>query len=83
MNDQITVRLPAPLLERLDRLADERGTPRSELVRAAIRAYLDGSSASPGHPYELVVDLVGSLEGGPGDLGRRHREYLRERLLGG
>lgn len=83
MTAQISVRLPTALLQRLDELAAERGLDRSDMVRAAIRAYLDGTGTEPGHPYALVEDLVGSVAGGPADLGHRHREYLRERLLGG
>lgn len=84
VTEQISVRLPSRLLERLDALARERGADRSELVREAIRLYLEGpGGAEPDHPYARVEDLVGSLSGGPPDLGRRHRRYLRERLGGG
>lgn len=83
MSAQISVRLSSALLQRLDALAAERGVDRSDVVRAAIRTYLEGPGKEVGHPYALVEDLVGSVAGGPADLGRRHREYLRERLLGG
>jgi hypothetical protein len=28
-------------------------------------------------PYAKIRDLIGSVSGGPPDLGERHREYLR------
>ena len=84
VSEQISIRLPVALLDRLDAFALDRGADRSELVRDAIRLYLEGPGlGEPDHPYARVEDLLGSLSGGPPDLGRRHREYLRERLGGG
>ena len=84
MNSQITVRLPDELVRRLDRLAEARSIRRSELVRDAIRAYLKGPAAAEGEaPFRRVEDLAGVVYGGPPDLGARHRDYLKERFLGG
>ena len=81
--EQISLRLPARLLERLDVAARARGARRSELVREAIRSYLEGPGpGEPDRPYTRVEDLVGTLSGGPPDLGRRHREYLKARFEG-
>jgi len=75
---QISLRLPEPLLKRIDREARKRRVRRSDLVRQALEAFLDGETASiGGRPYDLIRDLAGSLSGGPPDLGERHREYLR------
>lgn len=84
MDAQITVRLPEELADRLDRLAAERGVRRSQLVREAIRAYLEhpeGAGAGE-RPFDRVRDLAGVVYGGPPDLGARHREYLKEIFLG-
>ncbi|MGI9037393.1 MAG: CopG family ribbon-helix-helix protein [Gemmatimonadota bacterium] len=82
-NDQISVRIPTSLLERLDAMGRDRGTDRSELVREAIRLYVDGPGREVAdRPYARVEDLIGALSGGPVDLGRQHREYLRERFRG-
>ncbi len=85
MEAQITVRVPAELAKRLDRLAARRGVRRSELVREAIRAYLEGpvEGRSGERPFDRVRDLAGVVYGGPPDLGARHREYLKEILGGG
>lgn len=82
-NDQISVRISTRLLERLDAMGRERGADRSELVREAIRLYVDGPGRDVAdRPYTRVEDLIGALSGGPVDLGRHHREYLRERFGG-
>jgi Arc/MetJ-type ribon-helix-helix transcriptional regulator len=78
MATQISLRLPESLFRRLDREARKRRVRRSDLVRTALEAFLDGEAPLAGdRPYTRVRDLVGRLSGGPPDLGERHREYLR------
>jgi len=78
MSTQISLRLPEPLLKRVDQEARKRRVRRSGLVRKALEAFLNGEAvAVGGRPYDLIRDLAGSLSGGPPDLGERHREYLR------
>jgi len=78
MSTQISLRLPEPLLKRVDQEARKRRVRRSDLVRQALEAFLNGEMAAiGGRPYDLIRDLAGSLSGGPPDLGERHREYLR------
>jgi hypothetical protein len=79
METQISLRLPETLLKRIDREARKRRVRRSDLVRQALEAFLNGETAViGGRPYDLIRDLVGSVSGGPPDLGARHREYLRD-----
>lgn len=83
MDAQITVRVPQELAQVLDRLAAQRGIGRSELVREALRAYVEGPAVNESErPFDRVRDLAGTLYGGPPDLGARHREYLKE-IFGG
>ena len=57
---------------------------RSQLVREALQAFLEGPAASDANrPFDRVRDLAGVVYGGPPDLGARHREYLKEQLGGG
>ena len=78
MGVQISLRLPEALLRRIDREARKQRVRRSDLVRQALEAFLNSQAAVVGdQPYNRVRDLVGSLSGGPPDLGERHREYLR------
>ena len=79
MGTQISLRLPEPLFKRLNQEARKRRVRRSDLVRQALEAFLNGETSFAGdRPYDRVRDLVGKLSGGPPDLGERHREYLRD-----
>lgn len=79
MGTQISLRLPEPLFKRLNQEARRRRLRRSDLVRQALEAFLDGGMIlGTDRPYDRVRDLVGRLSGGPPDLGERHREYLRD-----
>lgn len=81
MDRQFSVRLPAELATRIERMAKRTGTRRSEVVRAALKHYLSGSSVRVStRPIRLVRDLLGTVESGLPDLGQRHREYLLRRL---
>lgn len=84
MESQITVRLPVELAERLARVAAERRLSRSQVVRRAIRAFLERPPATDvDRPFDRVRDLEGAAYGGPPDLGARHRDYLTKLLRGG
>lgn len=65
----VTVKLPASLNSRLDRAAKSRGQSKSEVVREALEALLNGAGngGSAQSALELAGDLVGCVEG-PGDL---------------
>lgn len=79
MGTQISLRLPEPLFRRLNQEVRKRRLRRSDLVRQALEAFLDGGTIlATDRPYDRVRDLVGRLSGGPPDLGERHREYLRD-----
>ncbi|MCZ7625728.1 MAG: hypothetical protein C3F12_05165 [Candidatus Methylomirabilota bacterium] len=82
MGTQISIRLQEPLFKQLNQEACKRRVRRSHLVRKALEAFLGGEVARiDSLPYERVRDLVGSLSGGPPDLGEQHRRYLRD-LIG-
>lgn len=78
---QVSVRLPSSLALKLEEAADERGTDRSEVIRDALRLYLEGRIDTDG-PWERIADLAGAATGGPPDLASGHREHLKE-ILGG
>lgn len=82
LDAQISVRIPGDLAARLDETAGARGVDRSDVVRDALRLYLEGASASD-RPWDRIGDLAGAATGGPRDLGARHREHLKELLGGG
>lgn len=76
---QLSVRLPGDLAKKLEETAAARGIDRSDLVREAIRLYLEETDGSD-RPWDRVSDLAGAASGGPPDLARRQREYLKEFL---
>lgn len=67
----LSLKLPASLKAKLDRVARQRGQSKSELVRAALEQFLAAKrrpeSKRPISALELAGDLVGCVEG-PGDL---------------
>jgi Arc/MetJ-type ribon-helix-helix transcriptional regulator len=79
-HSQISLRLPAALLREIDQRARQSRKSRSDVIRELLQAQLTGAGErlAADHPYGRVRDLVGSVSGGPTDLGRRHREYLTE-----
>jgi hypothetical protein len=82
VDDQITVRLPAPLGRTLRRTSRRLGRRPSEVVRMALEAFLEASGAT-GRPASRVEHLIGSLASGVPDLAERHREYVLAALKHG
>jgi hypothetical protein len=67
----ISLKLPAGLHAQLDRAARHRKQSKSDVVRAALEQFLNGTNrsepAGPLSALELAGDLVGCAVG-PGDL---------------
>jgi len=82
LDTQISVRIPDDLAAKLKDAARERGMDRSDVVRAALRLYLEGAAESD-RPWKRIGDLAGAASGGPPDLGARHREHLTRIFRGG
>lgn len=83
MEDQITVRLPAPLGRSLRRTSRRLGRRPSDVVRMALDAFLKASPPVDRKPAERVALLLGSLSSGVPDLAERHREYVLAALKHG
>lgn len=83
MTQQVTVRMPESLIEKLDREAALRRRKRSEVIRMALERFVEEPEPSAGRPIDKVRDLLGSYESGIPDLGQRHREHLIRRLRRG
>ena len=78
---QLTVRMPDELREKMDRLSKKMGLKRSDVVRLALKRFLEEEDeADHRTPFQRVSRLVGSAESGIKDLGQRHRYYLVEKL---
>jgi metal-responsive CopG/Arc/MetJ family transcriptional regulator len=79
MERQVSIRLPTPLLNELDRRARRRKRTRAAVIRAALDAYValpDG--ALEDHPAQRVRDLLGSVEGLPPDLAGNIDHHLAD-----
>jgi metal-responsive CopG/Arc/MetJ family transcriptional regulator len=83
MESQLTIRIPGDLREALDRASRRTGLKSSELVRQALRSYLQISTDRQQPSAARVRHLLGSLESGVPDLAERHREYVLESLSRG
>jgi metal-responsive CopG/Arc/MetJ family transcriptional regulator len=80
MDTQLTVRLPADLSDALARASRKSGRKVSEIVRVALRDYLNAHTSGGVRPAERVKGLIGSLDSGISDLAEQHRAYIIESL---
>lgn len=78
---QLTVRFPADLDAALAVAADRLQRKRAEVVRMALRSFLDLDETAK--PADRVRGLLGSLESGVPDLAENHRRYVLESLRRG
>lgn len=63
MADQTSFRLPTTLAQALARAAEERGIPKSQLVREALERYLAGEDPLlPGQVRERSAAYLGALD---------------------
>ena len=69
----VSLRMPSALHARLTSIARRKQTSQSDVLREALEAYVRlTSEQQPGSAYDLVSDLLGSLEG-PADLSTNPR----------
>lgn len=80
MESQVTVRIPDDLKQALDEASRRMHRKSSDIVRLALRAFLQGTEDPDSRPAERVRSLLGSLESGLPQLAERHREYVIESL---
>lgn len=81
LEEQVTFRMPRRLARKLGEAARQMRRKRSAVLRLALEQFLEGTSIQRRtRPFDLVHDLLGSLESGVPDLGQRHRDYLVARL---
>lgn len=76
MDDQITVRLPAPLGRKLRHTSRRLKRRPSDIVRTALEVFLQAAPPPEEKPARRVEHLIGSLASGVPDLADRHRDYV-------
>lgn len=77
----VTIKLDAALEEHLRRTAQASGRSTSDVVRAALQAYLSQAdeAAVVRSPYEMGLDLF-ERHAGPADLATRRRQAYGEQV---
>ena len=83
MQAQVTVRISEDLKRALDEASRKMQRKSSEIVRMALRAFLQPTPGRDTSPADRVRGLVGCLESGVPYLAERHREYVVEFLKNG
>ncbi len=74
---QLTIRVPDEYGEALDRMSKKLRLRRSDIVRMALREFLEENGVEEeGRPFDKVSHLLGITASGVKDLGQRHREHL-------
>ena len=73
----VTIKLEAPLEERLRQRAASTGRSTSDVVRAALQAYLAQPETAPRSAYALGEDLFGR-HGGPADLAQDRKRHVAD-----
>jgi len=81
---QITVRVPDEYGNRLDQLSKQLGVRRSDIIRLAMKQFLEGNDGRDRQPpYAKVSHLLGVVESDVKDLGQSHRKYLIQKVRRG
>ena len=73
----LTVRLPEELIAEIERESRLCKMPVSEIVRERLQKVPESQQAKPSSVFDLIGDLVGSVEGLPADLSANKKSYLR------
>ncbi len=74
---QITIRMPDEYGKKLKQLSKETGLRRSDIIRLAMKQFLEGDpEGKDRHPHRVVNHLLGVAASGIPDLGQFHRRYL-------
>ena len=71
----LTVRLPEALAAEIEAESQRRGISKSDVVRERLERARDDTELPPA--LEGIADLIGSVDGLPGDLSARKKDYLK------
>jgi Arc/MetJ-type ribon-helix-helix transcriptional regulator len=77
----LTVRLPEPLVADIEAESRGRKISKSDVVRERLEL-APRKRRSPATPFHAIADLIGSVDGLPGDLSARKKDYLRTTAYG-
>jgi metal-responsive CopG/Arc/MetJ family transcriptional regulator len=78
---QLTVRMSDEYQASLDRLSKNMGLKRSDIVRMALKHFIEEhQETSSLTPFQKVRHLLGVAESGVKDLGKNHRAHLLSKI---
>jgi hypothetical protein len=79
--DVMTIRLDRTFRSRLQVVAKRKRVTPSAAARAALEDWLEAEKrAADAHPYDEIVDLIGSVRGGDRGRSIRGREWIARQL---
>jgi predicted DNA-binding protein len=71
----LVLRIPDELAEELEAEAKRLNLTKSEIARRRLSA--SSAPAEPASGFDLIADLVGSVDQGPADMSTRKKDYLK------
>ena len=77
----LVLRIPDDLARELEAEAKKSHLTKSEIARRRLIA-AGSMNQEAGSGFDLIADLVGSVEGGPADMSARKKEYLKSKGYG-
>jgi len=77
----LVLRIPDDLARELDDEAKKSHLTKSEVARRRLIA-AGSQRQAVASGFDLIADLVGTVEGGPGDMSERKKEYLKTTTYG-
>jgi hypothetical protein len=77
----LVLRIPDDLARELDAEAKKSHLTKSEVARRRLIAAGSQSHAATSG-FDLIADLVGTVEGGPADMSARKKDYLKSTSYG-
>ena len=77
----LTVRLPEALVAEIDAESRKRQVSKSDIVRERLQGRAKSTRVSA-ESLDAISDLIGSVDGLPGDLSAHKKEYLKTMKYG-
>ena len=77
----LVIRIPDDLARELEAESRKTNLTKSEVARRRLIA-AGSQSHDPTLGFDLIADLVGTVEGGPADMSARKKDYLKTRAYG-
>lgn len=74
----LTLRLDPKLEQKITNISKQLGLTKSELIRRSIQEYIKKVSTQT--PWELGSDLFGKYSSGRGDLSKRRKSIVKEKI---